>query len=167
MLRVCTKIFLITFGTTCSLQFHKVGCTLITKYAKTFAKWEKWKVYSGVFRATFFVFRTRGLAFVQKVKGFCSLFFHRINKTRNSCEIQKMYCECYAFCDVFCKNTREIPAKCEIRKVYSWPYNVKYLHCSHGLNKAFWGEARVVESEVLLTTPFSCNFLIFGWKSDF
>ncbi len=56
------------------------------------AKCEKQKVYSGVFRATFFAFRisqhfAAGLTFVRKLKRFRALIFRRINKTRNSHEM--------------------------------------------------------------------------------
>ncbi len=94
----------------------KAGYTLIVKYAKTFAKCEKWKVNSRIFRVIFLVFRARfrflhfapGLAFLWKVNGFCSLFFCRINKTQNSHEIRKVYSECFVFCGVLRKNTREM-----------------------------------------------------------
>ncbi len=96
-------------------------------------KYEKQKLYSGVCRVTFFVFRAPfytfcilqhfapGSAFVWKLKGFRGLFFCGINKTRNSPEMRKVYSECFIFCGVFCENIREIPAKCEIRKVYNQP----------------------------------------------
>ncbi len=109
----------------------KASYTLTAKYVKTIAKCEKWEVYCGVFRFTFFaVYTGVGIraksqrilwfifswsAFVRKVKGFCGLFFRGINKTQNSYEIRKWYSECF----VFRKNIRKIPAKCEIRKVYS------------------------------------------------
>ncbi len=60
------------------------------------------------------------LAFAQKVKGFCALFFCRINKTRNSHEIRIVYSECFVFHGMFRENICEIPSKCEIRKVHSW-----------------------------------------------
>ncbi len=69
------------------------GYTLIAKYAK---ECEKQKVYSGVFRFTFFTFHTSFFAFrisqhfapestfARKVEGFCGLFFSK-------CKIQKVY----------------------------------------------------------------------------
>ncbi len=106
---------------------YKAGYTLIAKYAKMDAECEKWKVYSGVFRITFFAFHAPffafrisqhfalGLAFARKLKGFRGLFFRGINKTWNSPEMRKVYRQCFVFRGVF----REIPAKCEIRKVYN------------------------------------------------
>ncbi len=106
------------------------------KYAKMIAKCEKQKVFSGVFRVTFFVFRasfftshfTTRSAFTQKVNEFCGLFFRGINKTRNLYDIRKVYSEYFIFRGAFRKNIREIPVKCEIRKVYSRPY------CSSNIN---------------------------------
>ncbi len=68
-----------------------------------------------------FLHFTAGSAFIRKVKGFCSLFFCGINKTRNSHEIRKVQSECFVFRGVFHENTSEISAKCEIGKVYSQP----------------------------------------------
>ncbi len=70
----------------------------------------------------FFAFRISqhfapGSAFTQKVKGFRGLFFRGINKTRNSYETRKVYCECFVFRGVFRKNTREMRNV----KVYSRP----------------------------------------------
>ncbi len=81
----------------------KASYTLITKYAKTITKCEKWKVYRRVFCVTFFVFCTPffafcilqhfapGSAIARKVKGFHGLFFCGINKTWNSHEIRKVF----------------------------------------------------------------------------
>ncbi len=96
----------------------KVGYTLSAKYAKTIAKGEKQKVYSGVLCVTFFAFRipfftfhisqhfAPGSAIAQKVVGFCG-----INKTQKSCEIQKMYSECFVFRVMFRENIRKILVK--------------------------------------------------------
>ncbi len=77
------------------------------------AKYEKRKVYNGVFHTTFFTFRTpffifrisqhfvSGSAFMRKLKVFRGLFFRGINKTRNSHEMRKMYSKCFIFCGVF------------------------------------------------------------------
>ncbi len=97
---------------------------------KTIAKCEKQKVYSGgifvtffVFHAPFFAFRISqhfmlGSAFVQKVKGFCGLFFRVINKKQNSHEIEKVYSVCFVFRCEFCENIHKICAKSEIQKIY-------------------------------------------------
>ncbi len=82
-------------------KLYLAGYTLTAKYVKTIAKCEKRKVYSGVFRVTFFAFCisqhfTPGSAFVQKVKGFRGLFFRGINKIRNSHEIRKVYSQPYS-----------------------------------------------------------------------
>ncbi len=42
-----------------------------------------------------------GSAFTRKLKGFPGLFFHGINKTRNSHEMRKVYSVCFVFCGVF------------------------------------------------------------------
>ncbi len=88
----------------------KAGYTLIVKYAKTITKNKKYVVE---YFASLFSYFVPGSAFVQKVKGLCGLFFHGINKTRNSHEIRKVYSECFVFRGVF----RRIATKCEIRKV--------------------------------------------------
>ncbi len=102
---------------------------------KTIAKCEKQKRIAWYFASLFCILRpffrfsqhsAPGLAFAQKIKGSCGLFFRSINKTQNSLEIQKVYSECFVFCGVFLKNISEIPAKCEIRKVYSRPYSTVY-----------------------------------------
>ncbi len=89
---------------------YTAGYTLIAKY-------EKWKLYTQVFCASFFAFRisqhfTPGLAFAQKLEGFRGLFFRAINKTRNSHEMQKVYSECFVFCGVFREKYSQ-NAKCE------------------------------------------------------
>ncbi len=78
---------------------------------------QKKKVYSGVFRATFFACCISqhfepGLAFAWKLKGFCGLFFCGINKTRNSHEMRKVYSKCFIFYCVF-HGKHSWNAKCE------------------------------------------------------
>ncbi len=69
---------------------HKADYTLITKYAKMGAKCEKWKVYSGVFRATFFAFRIshQGWHSRENSKNFVVYFFALLIKheIRMKCE---------------------------------------------------------------------------------
>ncbi len=79
---------------------------------------KKRKVYSGLFCVTFllFPFCARVDIHAKTQKDFVVYFFHSINKTWNSHEMQKVFSECFVFCASFCKNIREIPAKCEIQK---------------------------------------------------
>ncbi len=72
---------------------------------------QKQKIYSRVFRITFFVLCpflrfshfVTGLAFAWKVKGFRCSSFRCIKKTRILHEIRKVHSECFVFCGVFCK----------------------------------------------------------------
>ncbi len=45
---------------------------------------------------------------MRKVKGVHGLFFHGINKARNSHEMRKVYNECFLFHVCFAKNTRKM-----------------------------------------------------------
>ncbi len=91
-------------------SIRMAGHTLIAKYAKTFMKCEKQKVFSEVFHVTFFAFCASflhiapRLAFVRKEKGFL--------KQNTKFEWNaKVYSECLVFYNVYPKNTRKIPAK--------------------------------------------------------
>ncbi len=80
----------------------QVNYTLITKYAKMGAKCEKQKIYSGVFCVPFFAFHVsqhfaQGSAFTRKIKGFCDLFFHGINKIWNLHEMRKVYSQPHVY----------------------------------------------------------------------
>ncbi len=104
---------------------NKADYTLITKYAKTIAKSEKQKVYSGVFHVTFFTFCASFFAFHsisrqgqhsrRKSKDFVVYFFPALIKHKLRMKYKKCIVNVSYFV-VFFENIREIPAKCEIWK---------------------------------------------------
>ncbi len=59
----------------------------------------------------FFTFRTPIFTFVQKVGGFCSLFYSGVIKTQ--VWNVKVYSEYFVFRSIFCKSIHKIPAKYE------------------------------------------------------
>ncbi len=112
------------------ILYRKASYTLIAKYAKMGVKCEKWKVYGGVFRATFLHFAplfslfVPGSAFVRKLRRFHGLFFHSIKEAWNSHEMRRVHSECFVFCGVF-------------REKHSW--NAKYEKCIAGqMSEGLW-----------------------------
>ncbi len=126
------------------------------------AKCEKWKVYSGVFSATFcasfLAFRilqhfAPGLAFTQKVKGFRGLFFRGINKTRNWHEVRKVYGECFIFCGVFReKRSKNVKYEKWIAGLTKPDFSSWNSHFNLGGKSKFWKEkfVKIIEYVAIL-----------------
>ncbi len=112
-----------------SVCFHAnsdTGYTLIEKYAETFVKCGKPKMYSGIFRITFFAVRTTFfapvLAFAQKFKGFHGLFFFAALMKH---EIRMKYEKCLVSVSYF--------VVCFAKTHAKYPWHVKYEKCKVGL----------------------------------
>ncbi len=85
-----------------SALFYKAGYTFIAEYAE----WEKWKVYSGVFRVTFFAFHAPFFAFRilhqgrhsrEKSKDFVVYFLAALIKHKIRMKYEKYMVSVYLF----------------------------------------------------------------------
>ncbi len=140
------------------MYFIRPCYTLIAKYAKTFTKCGKWKVYCGVFHVFFshfallfshFTFRSilcQDRHLREKSKDIS-------NETRNLNEIWKVYRECFVFRGVYRKNTREIRAKCDIRKVYNLGLRIEGAMVTE--KSEYWKTCRKIEISNFCTTKYT------------
>ncbi len=106
-----------------NFYFH-TGYTLITKYVQIGAKCEKRKVYSGVFHATFFEFRSishQGRHLRENSKDFVVYYFVALMKHEICLKWEKCITSVLHFVVCFAKTSR------------IYPRNAKYEKCIAGL----------------------------------
>ncbi len=86
----------------------------------------RWGILCHFFHSSHF---TSGSALAQKLKGFRGLFFRSINKTQNSHEMWKMYCECCIFRGVLLVKCRMLSVQPALQFIH--PRLVALHVCTH------------------------------------